>query len=768
MDPRHLSGPISAVGQPSSTSGPASGSTGRRIGPYRIERELGRGGFGVVYLGRRDGIDAPVALKIFIRPEVAENLARFTREVELARRLRHPGIVSAIEAGAQGGQPWVAMEYAPGETLHARIARGPIPPDEARALVVAMAEALGYAHRAGVVHRDLKPANVILTPDGPRITDLGLAQDLSDGLSLTKTGTAIGTPSYMAPEQIADSKRSDRRVDLYALGVILYESLSGRRAFPGESFVEIAERACKGWVEPLARVAPTAPRVLVETCERAMTVDPNARYQSAEELIAALRAADAAGRPASGRRSSRRSERSRPASDPSSTSPTRRWTIALAIGCGLLAAIAAGLVVVSLGSGDSSAATPSSASTSPTGSPAIGRSGDGPPPRESPGADALDANERLEREHRDALARVAALEAAAVSLGELRAATVLVEGRVPEGLAGALAEEHLAARADLRARLVEGARARSARHAPYEEPLEVLDLAARLAASADESGAVELERASYLFRRGRLEEARTLAGSLSNEPGRVGLQARYVAAFALVWQDVSMNDGLAELRGIWEDDRDGPVGNNAGAVFHSYSGMNDIGEKLARRSIEIDPEYVDPRISLAFCLNDLSNRAPHEGRTQAQLLAASEASSNVAIELQPDHPRAFMARAFATGNLGRPRDAIAAYSRLIELTEPRPFARALRNRANQWLNQGNFAAARDDFGRALEVSPGHVESLFWRGIALHQLGDLEGALRDWMVIDRASSETLDAFVSRLPEAFREQIGALIQQRRRGD
>ena len=226
---------------------------GTQIGTYRIEREVGRGGMGVVYLGRDISLDRPVAIKA-LPPEVAEDpsrLERFEREARTLAQLSDPHIAGIYGTESHDGQRYLVLEYVEGETLADRLDRGPLPIDETLELGAQIASGLEAAHEAGVIHRDLKPANVKLTPEGRAVVlDFGLAKaeegasttGLSEAATLTTPaphspsipGAVIGTAAYMSPEQ-ARGRRVDRRTDIWAFGVVLYEMLTGSSPFAGET-----------------------------------------------------------------------------------------------------------------------------------------------------------------------------------------------------------------------------------------------------------------------------------------------------------------------------------------------------------------------------------------------------------------------------------------------------------------------------------------------------------------------------------------------------
>jgi predicted Zn-dependent protease len=262
------------------------------VDDYVLLRELGRGCNGVVYLASREGLERLFALKILLELD-PEGVARFQVEAQAAGRIDDPGVVGVVDLGLTGGRPYTVMEYCPGQDLEERLRAGPLPPQEAAALVRDLARTLTKVHAAGVIHRDLKPANVILEASSgrPRITDFGLARDRSAG-RLTRTGQAIGTPYYMAPEQAAGGTDVDERVDIYALGVLLYRCLTGALPYPGSTIVEVYQRIQAGRFPPPRQLAPEVSPELEAICLRAMAHDRHLRTPSAtvlqEELDAYL------------------------------------------------------------------------------------------------------------------------------------------------------------------------------------------------------------------------------------------------------------------------------------------------------------------------------------------------------------------------------------------------------------------------------------------------------------------------------------------------
>ena len=267
---------------------PAGGGTLPEIPGYEIDSELGRGGMGIVYRGRQLDLNRPVAIKMLRSGAHAgeDERARFHTEAEAVAQLGHPHIVEIYEIGEAAGSPYLTLEFLDGGTLADTVAQGPCPPLEAAATVRTLAEAVELAHQSGIVHRDLKPANVLLTADGaPKISDFGLARRLDSGAARTRTGDILGTPSYMAPEQ-ATGRQADVGVgaDVYALGAILYELLTGRPPFLAETALETLAQVAECDPLPPDRLQPRVPRDLAVVCMKCLEKDPARRYESAAAL----------------------------------------------------------------------------------------------------------------------------------------------------------------------------------------------------------------------------------------------------------------------------------------------------------------------------------------------------------------------------------------------------------------------------------------------------------------------------------------------------
>jgi WD40 repeat protein len=269
---------------------------------YEVLRELGRGGMGVVYKARQVNLDRLVALKVILagRHAGAQARARFKAEAEAVARLQHPNVVHIYDVGEHQELPFFSFELCPGGSLGDRLDGTPLPAHPAAALAETLARAVHAAHQAGIVHRDLKPANVLLAADGtPKITDFGLAKRLDAAGAPTRSGTIMGTPSYMAPEQtgatmapeqtIAMPKGVGPATDVYALGAILYELLTGRPPFKGSSPMNTVLQLLTCEPVPPRALVPKVPRDLETICLKCLHKDARKRYASAAELAEDLR-----------------------------------------------------------------------------------------------------------------------------------------------------------------------------------------------------------------------------------------------------------------------------------------------------------------------------------------------------------------------------------------------------------------------------------------------------------------------------------------------
>jgi Tol biopolymer transport system component len=277
---------------------------GSHLGPYEILSAIGAGGMGEVYRARDARLDRTVAIKV-LAPNLSGNpeyRQRFEREARTVAALSHPHICPLFDIGAHDGLDYLVMEYLEGENLAARIAKGPLPIDEALRYAVQIADALDQAHRHGVVHRDLKPGNIMLTKAGAKLLDFGLAKVLEPragsaaGLTelptattpLTGQGLIVGTLQYMAPEQL-EGREADARTDIFAFGLVLYEMIAGKRAFEARSQAAIISSIMTGDTPPLSSLNSAVPPALDHIVTTCIAKDPDARWQTVHDVLLQLK-----------------------------------------------------------------------------------------------------------------------------------------------------------------------------------------------------------------------------------------------------------------------------------------------------------------------------------------------------------------------------------------------------------------------------------------------------------------------------------------------
>ena len=263
---------------------------GGRLGPYEVVSAIGVGGMGEVYKARDTRLDRVVAVKV-LREHLAtdpDRRARFDREARAISKLNHPHICTLYDVGHDSGIYYLVVEYLDGQSLADRLKKGALPIDQALAIAIDIASALDAAHRAGIVHRDLKPANVMLTKGGAKLLDFGIARmspapggmtSATTPATLTTEGALLGTMQYMAPEQL-EGREADARSDIFAFGALLYEMLSGQRAFAGDTQAAVVAAILEKEAEPLA-LAPSLDRVV----RKSLAKDADARWQTARDLL---------------------------------------------------------------------------------------------------------------------------------------------------------------------------------------------------------------------------------------------------------------------------------------------------------------------------------------------------------------------------------------------------------------------------------------------------------------------------------------------------
>ena len=268
-------------------------SSGTRLGAFEILSFLGAGGMGEVYSARDTRLDRTVAIKI-LRPDKVGHPERFTREARAVSRLSHPHICSLYDIGEQDGMAFLVMEYLEGQTLADRLDDGALPLDEALRYAIEICDALDRAHQEGVIHRDVKPGNVMLTREGVKLLDFGLAklrqtetdeiaEATTTNLQVTAEGEIVGTVSYSSPEQL-EGRKVDGRTDLFAFGAVLYEMITGRKPFAGESRASVIAAILTSDPSPMSTLKPLTPPTLERVVKRCLAKEPVERWQTAPDL----------------------------------------------------------------------------------------------------------------------------------------------------------------------------------------------------------------------------------------------------------------------------------------------------------------------------------------------------------------------------------------------------------------------------------------------------------------------------------------------------
>ncbi len=307
----------------------------KSFGRYELVRELGRGGQAAVYEAEDTELGRRVALKVLLHGARSEKgVARLMREARAAARLDHPNIVAVFDVGEWRGRPYLVMELVGGDTpreggparggesLQEAIDRGTISVREALCITYLVARAAHHAHGHGVIHRDIKPANILLESNGtPRLADFGFARDAADRERLTQTGTTLGTPLYMSPEQAkGGSDEADARSDVYAIGAVFYAMLAGRPPFEATALLELLDKVAHETPRPPSAFREGLPREVETICLKCLEKDPARRYRTAEAL-ATVRTAGAS----SSARPSRRDARGSPTGRARSRGGTGPW-----------------------------------------------------------------------------------------------------------------------------------------------------------------------------------------------------------------------------------------------------------------------------------------------------------------------------------------------------------------------------------------------------------------------------------------------------------
>ncbi len=267
--------------------------TGKQFGPYQIVAPLGEGGMAAVYKAYQPGMERYVALKVLPRnyADDAQFLARFQREAKLLAQLQHPHILPVFDFGQAEGYTYIVMPFIQSGTLTDQLKGSPVPLARIRQIITQVGEALNYAHVRGMIHRDIKPSNILIDESGNcLLTDFGLARMVEDAVNLTSTGTVMGTPAYMSPEQGSGSK-IDSRSDIYSLGVVLFEMATGRVPFQAETPIAVVFKHVQDPLPPARSINPDLPEAVELVILKSLAKNPEDRYQTAADMVRAIQAA---------------------------------------------------------------------------------------------------------------------------------------------------------------------------------------------------------------------------------------------------------------------------------------------------------------------------------------------------------------------------------------------------------------------------------------------------------------------------------------------
>ena len=691
-----------------------------QIGPYSVLDEVARGGHGVVYRAR-GARGQLVALKLLLahRAQNPKARARFQAEVSALARLRHPHVVAILGAGEHEGSPWLALEFVEGESLEARLRRGPVPIHEALRVAQQLAQALSYVHACGVLHRDLKPANVLLRGDRALLTDFGLVLDADASVSrLTATGIFQGTPGYWAPEQAQGlPSQHSERTDVYGLGGVLYACLTGNPPVQAESLQAYLQTVRFRATPPPLAVRPEVPAWLSSLCMRCLAVELEARPSTVEEVARALVLAE--GTTVGG------------------DSPARRYG-PLAIGAVVLACAGVlGVWSLSRGAEEGSPAGGTAAVTSSTHDAVPSLASDPGVEGEPSSASATQRQAQAWLESGVAHHRA---NRHAEAIADFDRA---LELDLPEDVADQVRRWRAAAEdrqeGDPRS-LLASARAHSAagRHAE---------------ALADYDAALELDprSADGYYARGLCKaKLGRLAESLADYDAALELDPRHPRAYADRGASKATLGRYAEA--IPDLDRALELDPQSEAVYYNRAvaraGLGRYAESLADFDAVLG---LDPRHALAHYGRGLSD-------FKLRRYAAAIDDLSRCLELDPSSATAYYYRGLSKQKLRRYEEALEDYQRSLELDPSSALAYAERGTVRAAL--GRVESALDDLDRALELDPSLVHAYVNRGRARQQLGRDAEALAD---LERALelgglSATVVDKVKRLRDEIRARLG----------
>ena len=711
-----------------------------RIGPYEASREVGRGGSGIVYEARAaDG--RRVAVKLLRRFDPA-TLARFDRERRLVAELSaEGGFVPLLDAGMSPGGPYLVMPFVEGGTLRSRLNAGQLGIDETASLGRELARALARAHERGIVHRDLKPENVLFTADGrPLVADLGLAKHFIrdartalESVSLSRTGELRGTPTYMSPELFSGTKDATPAADVFALGAILHECLSGSPVFEGDTPVEIMSRIATARIPPARTVRPGVPAWLAAAIDRALARPVPERFPDALALERALRG---------------------PGKAPL---PRRAW---LLLPAGLAIALA---LVLTLTTTETPPPAPASAGTAPVAT----RAATAPvatrapvewkkpsAPREGPAREAFDrANERLKVNDMDgAIAELTrAIEIDPAFSGALNNRAMIktrkgdIAGAIDDyGAAIAVDPGNtllLLARSSLRELLGDrvgalGDLGKAIEVDPANGTAFYLRGHLAMGTGDDDGALVDLTRA--------IELDPSLAGAWADRGGLLARAGKMQEALAdldkALEVDAARPDAPPEIRALVQSSFSRTTAlDNRGSV---KARLGDVKGALADldRAIELDPSNaraVSNRGEARLMAGDLDgaiadgehflSMAPND--PQAPAVRRSLANLKSRRDATPGSAAAFIEEGFGATTRRDFPAAIAALTKAIELDPT--IARAWDGRGYARAQSGDMVNAVKDFDRAIELEPDVVGHWGNRGSAKQHLNDIDGAIADF-------------------------------------
>ena len=688
---------------------------GREIGPYRVEARLGDGGMGVVYRALDMRLDRAVALK-FLAPRLhadARARDRLLQEARAVAALDHPHVAGVYDVGeTPEGRLYLAMAYYEGETLAERVARGPLDAAEAVTLAVQVARGLGAAHRAGIVHRDVKPANVMVLPEGgpdggpcAKLLDFGIAK--VEDAALTQAGESLGTALYMSPEQVR-GEPADARSDVWGVGVVLYEMLSGRRPFGGAYAAAAAYAVLHEEPAPLASTRDDLPEGLDDAVMRCLAKSPAARYPSMAALAEAL---DGVGR---GRQDAAPTSPARP----TSVTPSALWQWGVAALAAVVAAVALVFAWTALRPGEA-AAEPQRLAVLP-----FTDLGDEAGPLSAGLVETVTAKLA---QFDPVRAHVRVVPASEVTPGltpsearERFGATLVLEGTV-QAEAGrvrvtlSLVDVGGDAPSTLGAREIDDASG-SAFALQDAAVLEVADLLrveigveTRQALAA---GGTSDPEANELFLRGR--------GELRDQQGPADL----ARARALFGEAVALDSTFAlAYAGLAE------------AEWQTYRATSDVAWAdralaSARRALALDDALPDVHTALGVI---------HEGRGEYGLALAA---LDRALALDPDHAEAARRLAIVYGYQRHVPEAEAAFRRAIALAPD--FWRPVNSFGIFYLDEGRADEAAEQFRRGLALDPVNTTLLINLGVAEWQRGRLDAAADAFARVARLDPDNLFA------------------------